>query len=58
MTFSWLPGQSELNLQQDLLDTAAFAAKHYAATLDGARRRFGTEGNNDTPVVGGGEVVP
>ena len=34
MTFSWLPGQSKLNVQQDLLDAAAFAAKHYAATLD------------------------
>ena len=34
MTFSWLPGQSKLNVQQDLLDAAVFAAKHYAATLD------------------------
>ena len=34
MTFSWLPGGSELNLQQDLLDAAVLATKHYATTLD------------------------
>ena len=39
MTFSWLPGGSELNLQQDLLDAAVLATKHYATTL-GARAVF------------------
>ena len=34
MTFSWLPGHSDLHLHQDLLDDAAIAAKHYVKTLD------------------------
>ncbi len=34
MTFSWRPGQSVLDVQPDLLDAAAIAAKHYATTLD------------------------